>query len=75
MQKKRGPWETEGKKIVSFVFRNQLLILLCFSPNDTRFPPILLLSLFPPPLLRLGTAIRFGKEKTWDFPTVLREQT
>lgn len=36
-------------------------------------PPRILLS--PPPLLCLGAEIRFGEEKTRDFPTVLREQT
>lgn len=40
-KKKRGPRETEGKKRVSFVFRNQFLISLCFSPNRHSFfsPP------------------------------------
>lgn len=72
--KKRGPQETAGKKRASFVFRNQFLISLCFSPNQRSPPPILLCSPPSPPLLLPCVPIRFGEENTWDFPTVVRAQ-
>lgn len=71
-KKKRGPWEREGKKRVSFVFRNQFFILLCFSPNRPMFffffSPILLLSLSPLPSSAWALRLGLGKRRHGIFP-------
>lgn len=75
--KEEGASGDSGKEESFICFQKSVshLALRFSKPTLGFFPPNLLCSLSSPPLLRPCVPIRFGEENTWDFPTVLREQT